>query len=189
MNKQQPQKIMAADLLEVLRGRQRKCSTPAVEVHGALTISREECKDFKSLEIVNTTFTDQVTISGFQYEPHFLIDFLATKFLGGLIVEGNSGSRIDFLGGEADFLSFRGRNQFDVVSLCGLAIQHKLELSGLQLRDNFRMENTFFSELELCSSRTSDQIIVPRVITNNPMAIQHFHLAMIPVFKLLTGKP
>ena len=176
--------ITGADLLEVLRGRKKTCSTKAVEVQGPVSINREECRDFKSMDIAEMTFTDLVTIEGFLHEPSFFIDFRASRFLGGLIIENNSGSRIDFLGGEARFLHFWGKNHFEVVSLCGITIRQRLAFSGLQLRDNLRIEDTAFSELELCSSRTSDNITVPKVITNNPRVTDDFRLAMIPVFRL-----
>jgi len=186
MNKRHPQTITAADLLEVLRGRQKKCSTAALEVRGALTINREDCKDFKSLEIDEMTFTDLVTIEGFLYEPSFIISCRASKFLKGLIIKNNSGARIDFLGGEASSLLFWDKNQFEVVSLCGFTVQHRLELSGLHLRNNLRMEDVSFSHLKLCSFSSSENITVPKVITNNSMVMKDFQLAMIPVFKLFT---
>ena len=184
MNKKQKQIITAADLIEVLRERQNGYPISPLVVVEPVEINREKCNDFRSIQIDEVTFTGPVTIEGFLHQPSLTISSRASIFRGGLVLENNSGSRIDLLGGFAKFLYFQNKNQFGVVGLCGLTIKQKLGLSGLQLRDNLRVEDTAFSELELCSHQSSENITVPKVITNNPWVTDDFRLAMVPVFRL-----
>ena len=172
--------VSCSDFLKLLKENKGRVTDPALIVQGGyLTISGKEIGS-GTLNIGGVTFTDMVTIKGFEKQKiSMMID--SSNFLDILCIEGNSGRHISLSGVKAKHINL-WRCAFESAFLGGIEVSGDLDISGLQLSEGLTLDKCNFSKMELIHSSTEDTIKTPRVKTDDPVVAEQFRLIGVPVF-------
>jgi uncharacterized protein YjbI with pentapeptide repeats len=177
--KKNNQIISCSDFLKLLKRSKGKVNDPTMIIQGDfLTISG---KDFE-LEVISfdlLTFTGMVTISDFK-KKSVIISLDSSNFLGGLVIEQNTGSHISVTSTKTKWLHL-WQCRFENAHLTGIEAEC-IDISGLELSEGLTLDKCNFSKLELIHSSTEGTIKTPRVKTNDPIVAEQFRLIGVPVF-------
>lgn len=177
--KKNNQIISCPDFLKLLKQRKGRVNDPTMIIQGDfLTISG---KDFE-LEVISfdlLTFTGMVTISDFK-KKSVIISLDSSNFLGGLVIEQNTGSHISVTSTKTKWLHL-WQCQFGSAHLAGIEAEC-IDVSGLQLSEGLTLDECNFSKMELIHSSTEGTIKTPRVKTDDPLVAEQFRLIGVPVF-------
>jgi hypothetical protein len=172
--------ISCPDFLKLLMEYKGRISDPSLIVQGGyLTISGKEIGS-DTLHIEGVTFTDMVTINGFEKQK-ISMGLNSSNFLDILCIEGNSGRHISISGVKAKHINL-WRCAFESAFLGGIEVAGDLDISGLELTRRLTLDECSFSSLELIHQSSENTIKTPMVKTNDPLVAEQFRLIGVPVF-------
>ncbi len=151
----------------------------ATIVEGDVVIDGEQFKG-ESLYLMELTFINTLTIKGCTRRfKSLVID--SCNVLDVLTIEGNSVTGISLGTTSVKHIMMR-RCQFSTANMRNVEVAGLLDISGLQLTQHLKMDNVSFNVLKLFHDTTGRAISTPRVVTDDRIAAEQFHMAGFPVF-------
>jgi hypothetical protein len=120
-----------------------------------------------------------LTISGLKKMKSLTI--ISSYFLGGLAFEENAGEHVSIQSIEAKWLHM-WRCCFKNVFFNDVKVDGSLDISGLELSENFIIGEVDFCQLELIHLNASYTVKTPWVKTDNQIVARKFHMIGVPVF-------